>query len=226
MIDVFNYTNAASLEYKIAVMCAAQEGSAIEAAVRPFYHNWTVQEPFWNWTGCCYRVHKRDKAEGHNPFNLTKQRVGESEGWRLLTTDEIQNSKKEASLQYPMHSMGLNDTSFDDNISFGHLLSDEVCYRTKAPIGYFKADRFNKDNIPVPCVIMSKYNPKEPILTPVKYCEEGVTIINQITNPITDSLKFVTYKELADNYVYSKDGKSWRPCRPDISYTTMPSVSG
>lgn len=83
-------------------------------------------------------VFDRQSAEGHNPLGLTNAEVGVTEGWRLLSTDEV---KHRASQKGIKSTPNIQNVFYDRSLGWstapcrGDLL-DSV-YRTKLPAGHF-----------------------------------------------------------------------------------------
>lgn len=68
-----------------------------------------------------------------NPINLTPEQVGVSEGWRLLTVDEVSDHSRE----YPdtqWYRLG----EWQRTATWNASLQGDCTLRTKHPIGYYK----------------------------------------------------------------------------------------
>lgn len=68
-----------------------------------------------------------------NPDNLTPEQVGVSEGWRLLTMDEVSNRSRE----YP-DTQWYHDEEWQCTDTWYASLKGGCTLRTKHPIGYYK----------------------------------------------------------------------------------------
>lgn len=77
-------------------------------------------------------------AEGHNPPGLTNAEVGVSEGWRLLSADEIRHRKSQPALK---RTRNIQNICADHSLGWSSSpsLGDEIdsVYRTKLPAGHF-----------------------------------------------------------------------------------------
>ena len=71
--------------------------------------------------------------EWFNPDNLTPEQVGVSEGWRLLTVDEVSDESRE----YP-ETQWYEEEGWGCTSTWSASLGGCCTLRTKHPIGYYK----------------------------------------------------------------------------------------
>jgi|GEM_PF-6930625 len=89
--------------------------------------------PLFDWSFYEYRVVRPKIAAGHNPGNLTEEQVGVSDGWRLLTQDEVAGVKQPG-VEYWSHMLR-EWRPIVSTVGGAHVAT--YCYRTKAPAGEY-----------------------------------------------------------------------------------------
>lgn len=128
-VNIHEYQDG--LEYKIAVMQAAQGGSPVE--IENGHSHWEPypkgEEVGWDWVNFCYRIAKPKIAEGWNPDNLTEDQVGVKDGWRLLTKEEHEANREVDETQFWDH------TDWHPEVDSWYTGNEPL--RTKKPPGYY-----------------------------------------------------------------------------------------
>lgn len=158
-IDDF-YNEIRKWEHRIKITEAAQAGEIIEMRLKgnPFalWHNNFA--PDWKWDEWDYRVMEFPIAFGNNPLKLNINQVGEKDGWRLLTAEEIEANSDNPQDRDELESYARVGTSrmhgghpkgwgkYDNPLKGASIQST---YRTKMPVGYYlpKAKGCNPDKL-------------------------------------------------------------------------------
>ena len=123
--------------YQVAVMEASETGAVVE-----FTRNWEdyeweeIKTPSWDWTDSSYRIKPSVIAKGSNPKNLTEEKVGVKDGWRLLTKEECEVRMIILKNHNDIQMLTKDEWMTGDGYGYYGNCVDES-YRTKRPEGYF-----------------------------------------------------------------------------------------
>lgn len=190
--------------YQVAVMEAAETGAVVEFTRNLEDYEWEeIKTPSWDWTDSSYRIKKSTIAIGHNPDNLTEDIVGTTDGWRLLSTDELKNI-----ISSKIYFIDGWWNPQNKKWEYGKI--DTICfssqYRTKTNVGFYLPKKLGY----IPWTLETA--PKGLIFVK-NHADDNITmIVSWYEEGVMANGKYVTYLELL-NYIYSTDNcVNWSKC--------------
>lgn len=159
----------------------------------------------------CARIEKLDPvASGHNPKGLKESEVGVSEGWRLLTKEELwlRGHQRDDGIEFRYGAINRWEPEF------GRIGDDPSwTFRTKKPAGFYlpKPDVFKPwtlETAPKGCMLLREE-------AGTKYPSTTICLVNEWTDRgLAYGTRFsLTYVDLLATKEHSLDGgKTWSPC--------------
>lgn len=162
------------------------------------------------WFRECAKVEKLNPvASGYNPKGLKESEVGVSEGWRLLTEEELwlRDHQRDDGIEFRYGAINRWETEFS-------RIGGSPCwtFRTKKPAGFYlpKPDVFKPwslETAPKGCVLLREK-------AGTKYPSTTLCLVNEWTDRgLAYGTRFsLTYADLLAAKEHSLDGKTWSPC--------------